>query len=122
MYFIWMSERLENLLGALAVAVSDAVAGAVTAGPGHAGGTGAALAVLAQEPALNIEQRKVPLGRTQSATVRIVSQLVADGYAERRAGPDGRTIAVFLTDAGQAAAAGVLDRRAAVLREVLAML
>jgi MarR family transcriptional repressor of emrRAB len=120
MYSLMMSERLENLLGALAVAVSDAVSEAVQTASGHAGAIGAAMAVLAQEPGLNIEQLKVPLGRTQSATVRIVNQLVADGYAERRAGPDGRTVAVFLTAAGQTAAAAVLDRRAEVLREILA--
>ena len=73
-----MSRRLENLLGALAVALSDAIASAVETTTGHAGAMGAALATLAQEPGLSIEQLRVPLGRTQSATVRVVDQLVAD--------------------------------------------
>jgi MarR family transcriptional regulator, negative regulator of the multidrug operon emrRAB len=117
-----MAKRLENLLGALALALSDSVSGAVEAGAGHAGATSAALAVLAQEPGLGIEQLKVPLGRTQSATVRIVDQLVAEGLAERREGRDRRSVAVFLTQRGTAAAAAVLERRRAVLNDALSAL
>src|SRR5262249_59288143 len=83
-----MSRRLENLLGALAVGLSDGISSAVETTTGHAGAMGAALATLAQEPGLGIEQLRVPLGRTQSATVRVVDRLVADGYAERRGRAD----------------------------------
>lgn len=106
-----MSRRLENLLGALAVGLSDAVTSAVETATGHAGAMGAALATLAQEPGLGIEQLRVPLGRTQSATVRVVDQLVAEGYAERRPGRDQRSIAVFLTAKGTEAATRVLASR-----------
>ena len=111
-----MSERLENLLGAFALALADGVSAAVGDVSGHAGAASAALAVLAQEPGLSIEQLRVPLGRTQSATVRLIDQLVADGLAERREGPDRRSVAVFLTQRGTTAAGQVLDRRNAVLR------
>src|SRR5215470_10173721 len=106
-----MSHRLENLLGALAVGLSDAITSAVETTTGHAGAMGAALATLAQEPGLGIEQLRVPLGRTQSATVRVVDRLVAEGYAERRPGRDQRSIAVFLTAEGAEAAARVLASR-----------
>jgi MarR family transcriptional repressor of emrRAB len=112
--------RLENLLGALAVGLSDAVTSAVETATGHAGAMGAALAILAQEPGLGIEQLRVPLGRTQSATVRVVDQLVAEGYAERRPGRDQRSIAVFLTAKGTEAAARVLASRAQALSEAVA--
>jgi len=117
-----MSDRLENLLGALVLAMSDSLTSAVETQAGHPGALAAALAVLAQEPGLGIEQLRRSLARTQSATVRVVDQLVAEGQAERRAGADRRAISVVLTDQGTAAAARVLDARAAVLREALAVL
>ena len=114
-----MGRRLENLLGALAVALSDAITEAVETTTGHAGAMGAALAVLAQEPGLGIEQLRIPLGRTQSATVRVVDQLAAEGYAERRPGRDQRSVAVVLTPKGHEAAARVLASRERVLSDAL---
>ena len=114
-----MSRRLENLLGALAVALSDAITSAVETTSGHAGAMGAALAVLAQEPGLSIEQLRVPLGRTQSATVRVVDQLAAGGYAQRRPGRDRRSVAVVLTPKGTEAAARVLAGRGQALSDAL---
>jgi DNA-binding MarR family transcriptional regulator len=117
-----VSKRLENLLGALAVALSDAIGSSVETATGHAGAMGAALAILAQEPGLGIEQLRVPLGRTQSATVRVVDQLVAEGYAERRAGRDNRSVAVVLTGKGDQAAARVLGSREDALTDALSVL
>jgi DNA-binding MarR family transcriptional regulator len=117
-----MSKRLENLIGALAVGLSDSITSAVEAASGHTGVMGAALATLAQEPGLGIEQLRVPLGRTQSATVRVVDQLAAEGYAERRPGRDQRSVAVFLTDKGKQAAARVLGSREDVLTAALSPL
>ncbi|HEY7429946.1 MAG TPA: MarR family transcriptional regulator [Streptosporangiaceae bacterium] len=117
-----MSTRLENLLGALAVALSDSLSAEATGAAGHAGAMGAALTVLAQEPGLGIEQLKVPLGLTQSATVRIVDRLVADGYAERRAGSDQRRVAIFLTEQGMTAATAVLDGRRDLLHAAVTAL
>ena len=114
-----MSKRLENLVGALAVALSDSITSAVETASGHAGAMGAALATLAQEPGLSIEQLRVPLARTQSATVRVVDQLVAEGYAERRPGRDQRSIAVFLTTEGTEVAAQVLASRQDALTAAL---
>src|SRR6266566_2542007 len=117
-----VSHRLENLLGALAVGLSDAITSAVETTTGHAGAMGAALATLAQEPGLGIEQLRVPLGRTQSATVRVVDQLVAEGYAERRPGHDQRCVAVFLTAKGGEAAARVLASREQALSDAVSPL
>ena len=117
-----MSKRLENLLGALAVSLSDVIGSAVETATGHAGAMGAALATLAQEPGLGIEQLRVPLGRTQSATVRVVDQLVAEGYAERQPGRDSRSVAVVLTGKGNQAAARVLGGREDALTDALSAL
>jgi MarR family transcriptional regulator, negative regulator of the multidrug operon emrRAB len=118
----FVTGRLENLLGALVVAVSDSLSSAVETAAGHPGALGAGLAVLAQEPGLGIEQLRRPLGRTQSATVRLVDQLVADGYAQRQPGRDRRSVAVVLTDQGMTAAAQVLEARSRVLRDAVAVL
>ena len=117
-----MSKRLENMLGALAVGLSDSIVSAAESATGHAGVMGAALATLAQEPGLGIEQLRVPLGRTQSATVRVVDQLVAEGYAERRAGRDHRSVAIYLTSKGTEAAARVLGSREDALTAALGTL
>jgi DNA-binding MarR family transcriptional regulator len=117
-----MSDRLENLLGAVVLAMSDSLSSAVETAAGHPGAMAAGLAVLAQEPGLGIEQLRRSLARTQSATVRVVDQLVAEGQAARRPGRDHRAISVVLSDQGTAAAAGVLDARAAVLRQALVVL
>jgi MarR family transcriptional regulator, negative regulator of the multidrug operon emrRAB len=117
-----MSQRLENLLGALAVGLSDAIASAVETTTGHAGAMGAALATLVQEPGLSIEQLRVPLGRTQSATVRVVDQLVAEGHAERRPGRDQRSVAVVLTAKGAETAARVLASRERALNDAVGVL
>jgi len=110
------------MLGALAVGLSDAITSAVETTTGHAGAMGAALATLAQEPGLGIEQLRVPLGRTQSATVRVVDQLVAEGYAERRPGQDQRSVAVFLTAKGDRAASRVLASREQLLADAMSPL
>ena len=117
-----VSQRLENLLGALAVGLSDAISSAMETTTGHAGAMGAALATLAQEPGLSIERLRVPLGRTQSATVRVVNQLVAEGHAERRPGRDQRSVAVVLTPRGAEAAARVLASRERALSDALGAL
>lgn len=51
-----MGQRLENLLGVLAVALGDALDAELATAAGRPGPTVAALAVLAQEPGLGIEQ------------------------------------------------------------------
>ena len=102
--------------------LSDTISSAVETTTGHAGAMGAALATLAQEPGLSIEQLRVPLGRTQSATVRVVDQLVANGHAERRPGRDHRSVAVVLTPKGAAAAGRVLASRERALSDAVGAL
>jgi DNA-binding MarR family transcriptional regulator len=113
-------DRVANLLGATALLLGDGVLDRASRSAGRAGATGAALTVLAQEPGLSIEQLRLPLGLSQSATVRLVDSLVADGLARRSPGPDRRTISVHLTRAGRSRARSVLVGRADLLDEALA--
>ena len=52
----------------------------------------------------------------------MVDQLVAEGYAERRPGPDQRRVAVVLTAKGAEAAARVLASREQALSDAVAAL
>lgn len=113
-------DRTANLLGALALLVGDALADEAERVRGRSGAAGAAIAVLAQEPGLGIEALRRPLRLSQSAAVRVVDALVADGLATREKGKDARSVAVHLTEAGTREALAVLDARAAALDAVLA--
>jgi MarR family transcriptional repressor of emrRAB len=113
--------REANLLGAVALAVSDRLRAAVEAGAGQGGSVPAALVSLAGYlDGSPIDSIRGPLGLSHSATVRVVDRLVAAGFAERREGPDRRSVAVELTPAGRAAAAQAAAARAAALEEALA--
>ncbi len=105
--------ELSNRLAALALAITDSVAGTTAAAGGRGAHAPSALASLRQFLAdATIEQLSRALGLTHSATVRLVDRLVADGYVVRHSGSrDGRTVALGLTAAGAAAADRVLAAR-----------
>jgi len=71
---------------------------------------------------MGIEQLRRPLGLSQSATVRVVDALEADGLALRSPGADARSVRVELTAAGRKAARAVLRRRSAVVDTALGAL
>jgi DNA-binding MarR family transcriptional regulator len=112
-----------NLVGALALAVTDRTSAAMAAASGVSESAATALSALhhfLQRPSIDV-LRQV-LGLTSSGTVRLVDKLVEAGYVRRSPGPDARSTAVTLTASGRAAAKRVASARAAVLNEVLAPL
>jgi DNA-binding MarR family transcriptional regulator len=113
--------HLTNVLGALAVVLSDQIcqaSEAAAAGPKGAGP--AALVALHEFPGTaTMEHLASAVGLTQSGAVRLVDRLTSEQYVERRAGADGRSIAVVLTASGETAALRVLAARAAVVNSVL---
>lgn len=117
-----MTARQSNLLGALAVAVGDRLGDAVSSEAERGGQVPAALAVLAQQSGLSVEGLRRQVRLSQSATVRLVDGLVADGLATRREGADRRSVEIRLTRLGRARAEAVLSARRAVLDDVLATL
>jgi MarR family transcriptional repressor of emrRAB len=108
--------RTANLLGAMAIGLSDRLERATEAAAGRAGGRAAALANLAQWPGDTIEDLRIMLGLTHSATVRVVDGLVADGFVERVRVGGGPAVRPRLTEAGEAEARRVLAARGEVLR------
>src|SRR5215211_283244 len=113
-------EREAQLLGALAVAVSDRIRAAVEEGAGQGGSAPAALVSLAGYlDGGPIDSLRVPLGLTHSAAVRVVDRLADEGLVERRPGADRRSVAVALTPAGRSAAVRAARARGATLEAAL---
>lgn len=108
--------RAENLLGAMAIGVSDRLQRETQATAGRLGARAAALATMAQWPGYTIEELRHCLGLTHSATVRVVDGLVADGLVTRERVGGGPAVRPRLTSAGEAQARGVIAARSKVLR------
>lgn len=115
--------RAANLIGALALAVTDRLRD--DDGPGHDGlaaSQAAALVTLAHYPGQSITALGATLGLTHSGAVRLADRLEATGLASRGATGRGRTLALTLTQSGQRAAAQVLARRRASVERLVGQL
>jgi DNA-binding MarR family transcriptional regulator len=109
-----------NLLGALALAISDRQAEAVVRVAGDASSAAALNALQEFLEAPSVDLLRQVLGLTHSGTVRLLDRLEAQGLVARGPGPDARTASVRLTRKGGAAARRVSAARAAVLEQALA--
>jgi DNA-binding MarR family transcriptional regulator len=113
-------DRDANLLGALALVITDQTAQAVGAAAGQSDSAAAALSALhhfLDRPTLD-QLRKV-LGLTPSGAVRLVDRLADAGLVVRGAGGDGRSRSVVLTEQGQRVAERIGAARATVLSGAL---
>jgi DNA-binding MarR family transcriptional regulator len=109
-----------NLLGALALVITDRTSGAIAAAAGQSVSAAAALSALhhfLDRP--SIDRLRLVLGLTPSGAVRLVDRLVEAGYVTRGTGDDRRSRSVALTTKGQRAAAKVSAERAALLNGAL---
>ena len=112
-----------NLVGALALAVTDRTSAAMAAAGGVS--ESAATALLALHHFLDrpsVDQLRQVLGLTSSGTVRLVDALAKAGYVRRKPGADARSTAITLTASGRAAAKRIAAARADALDTVLAPL
>jgi DNA-binding MarR family transcriptional regulator len=110
--------RLENLLGAQSLALTDRLL-AADVGAGMAGSERAALVTLLAHPDRTVRWLGEVLGLTSSGGTRLVDRLVAAGWVTRTAGGDARQRKLRLTRSGSARARAVLGARRAVLAEVV---
>lgn len=117
-----MTSRLANLLGAEAVAVTDAMRTSTERAAGHLAAAPAALVAIDAHPGESLEVLRTSVGLTPSGAVRLVDRLAADGLVERRSGTDGRSIALHLTVRGSATVRDVARERARALEDALAPL
>jgi DNA-binding MarR family transcriptional regulator len=117
-------DRTANILGALALVVTDRMTDAIEDASTHAATGATALSALHHflPPQPSIDLLRQVLGLTHSGTVRLVDRLEAAGHVRRGPGPDGRTTTVRLTAAGRRAARSVSGARSGELGEALAAL
>lgn len=110
-------DRTANLLGALALAVTDRLDLALRTATGRPGSDTAALVILSTElTGASQDALGQVLALSQPGVARLVDRLAAAGLLERRPGRDGRTHALVLTPAGRETAAKALRARAETMR------
>lgn len=116
--------RAANVLGALALVLTDRVTDAVEEAAAQAETGAVALSALVHvlPPDPSIDLLRQVLGLTHSGTVRLVDRLERDGQVRRVAGRDGRSTSVRLTAAGRRAATKVARSRTGELQAALAVL
>ncbi|MFS8046723.1 MarR family winged helix-turn-helix transcriptional regulator [Rhizobium sp. BR 314] len=95
--------RLENLFGAMSLALVDKMERAFADETGLGPSAVAAIIQIGSEPGLTIETLRRMIGLSHSATVRLVDQLVASDLVLRAGGIEGdkRARSLQLTLAGQ---------------------
>jgi DNA-binding MarR family transcriptional regulator len=112
-----------NVLGALALALTDRMSEAVTAAAGVSETGAIALSALHHYlDGASLDLLGRVLGLTPSGAVRLVDRLVEAGHVRRTRGADARSTSVRLTAAGRRAARRVSAARASVLVDALAPL
>jgi DNA-binding MarR family transcriptional regulator len=116
-------DREANLLGALALAITDRTSAEIAAAAGQSVSAAAALSAMhhfLDRPSL--DQLRQVLGLTPSGAVRLVDRLAEAGLVTRGPGENGRSRSVVLTREGQEIAELVSAARAAALRDALTQL
>lgn len=114
------SHAQANLLGAVALAISDRTAVAAEQASGHSATSAAALSALRQYlDHASLDRLCGVLGLTPSGTVRLVDRLSEAGLVVRGPGPDGRTRAVSLTAKGRRVADKVRAARLEALNSII---
>lgn len=112
--------QLTNLLGALALALSDAQDAAARSTSGLGSSACSALVVLSFYPGTPIRTLANILGLTHSVVVRLTEDLASRGLLEREPGAhDKRQVQLRLTQAGQQGAQAILEARRGTLGTAL---
>ena len=113
--------RLENLLGAWSLTVTDRMAAAGRQ-VGLSASDQAAVVTLLAHPGRTVSWLGEVLALTSSGATRLTDRLVAAGWVVRSPGGDARQRQLRLTDQGKAVAQSVIRARSEALTECLAQL
>jgi len=112
--------RLANLLGALALGVTDRMREAVLDETNLAGETSAAIVVIGHAPGLSINQLSRALQLSHAGAVRLIDRLGTAGLVTRGQAAHDRRVAVLqLTCTGEDQRSAILSRREQVLAPLL---
>ncbi|TGP21592.1 MULTISPECIES: MarR family transcriptional regulator [unclassified Mesorhizobium] len=114
--------KIENVIGALALAFADTLQRDAQAEAPEAGPAAAAVTLIGHVPGLSIERLRRALSLSHSGAVRLVDRLVAEGLAARFAAPDHRAVALRLTPLGETTCNAILSARQSGLASALAVL
>lgn len=115
-----IDNKIENVAGALALAISDDLLRAAEAEAPEPGQAAAAIALLAHAPRMPIEKLRRALGLSHPGTVRLIDRLEKQGLVLR--GPsdvDGRAVALTLTREGKKRCRAILRARKGVLERAM---
>jgi MarR family transcriptional repressor of emrRAB len=115
-----MTTRLENLLGAFGVAVTDSMDGAFDEACAVGDSAPAALILIHENPDTRIEALARYLALSHSGTVRLVDRLSQAGWVARETCEDKRAVVLVLTKAGEKVAERLLEGRRKSLGKALA--
>ncbi|MFK8182393.1 MAG: MarR family winged helix-turn-helix transcriptional regulator [Phormidesmis sp.] len=115
-------KKIENIVGALSLALSDDL---LQAAQNHAptSAPAAAISLVGHMPGMTINHLRSALGLSHPGTVRLVDRLVRDDLVKRdRSTTDGRAVALTLTVSGEAMCQHILASRQNTLARALASL
>ena len=114
---------IENVVGALALALADDIRRAADARAPEPGQAAAAINLVCIVPKIGIERLRRALGLSHPGTVRLVDRLVEDGMVVREIAPhDRRAVALSLTKLGENTARAIVEERQSGLTWALAAL
>jgi DNA-binding MarR family transcriptional regulator len=108
-----------NLLGALALAVTDGLDDCIDVVGSGGRPVAAALVTLDTGPAFNVGDLARVLGLSHAGTVRVVDRMEHSGWVRRERGADARSVVLSLTPEGKAVRERLSDRRMSELRRLL---
>lgn len=112
-----------NIVGALALSLSDAIISAAEQPVPERGPAAAALMMIAHLPGISVEELRTGVGLSHPGAVRLIDRLQAQGLVTRETNRDDlRRVALRLTETGAAMAAEIGAGRAAAMRHALAVL
>lgn len=114
-----VEERNANLLGALAVAVTDVLSNTLGEPPVMAASELATLVTVANYPGQPIESLRATLRLTHSGAVRVVDRLQRAGLLARTPTSRGRSVALTVTPPGRVEVTRILARRLTALTQAL---
>ena len=114
------NDRIANMLGALALGLTDQIRAASERQASEGGPAPAAVTLIGHDPGLSIDRLRRSLGLSHPGAVRLVDRLVADGLVLREpSAEDRRAVALILTEEGLRQRDAILSERHAGLAAAL---